>query len=102
MYLSTDVHDKQSFSWPLVSAKTIAKVEQEQEMLQDLHVKVCELWQWIPKVSKSTIGNLVGAIYDKTIRKMPQRMQKCIDHNGDYIENVTFIANKRVFYMKKN
>ena len=35
IYGRMDVHDKQHSGWPLVSAETIAKVEQEQEMLED-------------------------------------------------------------------
>ena len=30
--------------------------------------------------------NVAGEFYDKGIRKMPQRLQKCINHNGDYVE----------------
>ena len=75
MYGRTDVHDEQHSGRPLVSAETIAKVEQEQEMLEHRHVKVHELCEWIPEVSKSTIGNVAGEFYDKGIRKMPQCMQ---------------------------
>ena len=32
--------------------------------------------------------NVVGEFCDKGIRKMQQRMRKCIDHNGDYIEKI--------------
>ena len=74
MYGRTDVHDEQRSGQPSISAETIAKVEQEQEMLEDWHVTVCELCEQIPKVSKSTIGNVAGEFYDKSIRKMPQCM----------------------------
>ena len=77
----TDFHDKQRSGWPSVSAKTIAKVEQE--MLEDWHVIVRKLCERIPEVSKSTIGNMAGKLYDKGIWKMPQRMQKCINRNSD-------------------
>ena len=60
-------------------AETIVKMKQEQEMPEDRR-------EWIPEVSKSTIGNVAGAFYDKGIRKMPQRMQKCIDQNSDYVD----------------
>ena len=59
-----------------------------------------------PEVSKSMIGNVTEEFYDKGIWKM----QKCINRNSDYIKNswksslsinVTFIANKHVFYVKK-
>ena len=48
MYGCTDIHDKQRSGWPLVLAKTIAKVEQE--MLEDRHVTVQELCERIPEV----------------------------------------------------
>lgn len=32
------------------------------------------------------LRNVAGEFYDKGIQKMPQRMQKCIDRNGDYVE----------------
>ena len=86
MYGRTNVHDKQRSGQPSVSAETITKVEQEQELLEDRHVTVRELCEQIPEVNKSMIGNVAGEFYDKGIRKMPQCMQKCIDHNGDYIE----------------
>ena len=82
MYGQTDIHDVQRSGRPLILAETIAKVEQEQEMLEDRHVTVHELCERVPEVSKSTIGNVAGEFYDKNIRKMP----KCIDRNGDYIE----------------
>ena len=66
------------------SAETIAKMEQEQEMLEDQRMAVRELCERIPEASKSTIGNVAGEFYDKGIRKMPQCMQKCIVRNGDY------------------
>ena len=109
MYGCTDVHDEQRSGRPSVSAKTIAKVEQEQEMLEDECVTVRELYEWIPEV-KSTIGNVVGEFYDKGVRKMPQHMQKCINRNSDYVKNswksdlsinVTLIANKHVFICEK-
>ena len=86
LYRCTDVHDEQRSGWPSVLAKTIAKVKQEKEMLEDRRVTVCELCEWIPEISKSTIGNVAGNFYDKFIRKMPQRMQKCIDYKGDWIK----------------
>ena len=52
MYRCTDVHDVQCLGQPSVSGKTITKVEQEQNMLEDLHVTVRELCEWIPEVSK--------------------------------------------------
>ena len=52
MYGRTDVHDELRCGLPSVSAKIIAKVEQE--MLEDRRVTVCELCKWIPEVSKST------------------------------------------------
>ena len=76
---STDVERS---GQPSVSAKTIAKVEQEQEMLEDRRVTVHELCEWIPEVSKSMTGNMAGEFYDKGIRKMPQ----CIDSNSDYVK----------------
>ena len=88
MYGRTDMHDEQHAGWPLVSAETIAKVEQDQEMLEDQHVTVHELCKWIPEVSKSTIGNMTGEFYDKGIQKMPQHMQKCIDRNDDYVKKL--------------
>ena len=65
MYGRTDVHDKQRSARPLVSAKTIAKVEQE--MFEDQHVTVCKLCERIREVIKSTIGNVAGEFYDKGI-----------------------------------
>ena len=86
MYGRTDVHDEQRSGQPSVLAETIAKVEQEQEMLKDQRVTVRKLCKWIPGVSKSVIGNVAGEFYDTSIRTMPARMQKCIDRNGDYVE----------------
>ena len=86
MYGCTDVHDEQRSGRPSVLTETIAKVEQEQEMLEDRHVTVHELCERIPEVSKSMIGNMAGEFYDKGIWKMPQRMQKCINRNGEYVE----------------
>ena len=86
MYGRTDVHDEQHSGPPSVSAKTIAKVEQEQEMLEDRRVTAHEMCKQIPEVSKSTIGKVAGEFNDKGIWKMPQRKQKCIDQNGDYVE----------------
>ena len=63
---------------PSVSTKTIAKVDKEQEMLEDWHVTVRELCERTPEVSNCTISNLAGEFYDKNIQKMPQRMRKCI------------------------
>ena len=39
----TDVYDEQCSGRPSVSAKTIAEVEQEQEMFEDWRMTVCEL-----------------------------------------------------------
>ena len=75
MYGCTYVHDEQCSGRPSVLAKTIAKVEQEQEMLEDRHVSVRKLCEQIPEISKSTIGNVAGEFYDKGIRKMAQRMK---------------------------
>ena len=50
MYGCTDVHDKQCSGWPSVLTKTIAKLEQEQEMLEDQHVTLCEQ---IPEVTNA-------------------------------------------------
>ena len=86
MYGSTDVHDEQRSGWPSVSVEPIAKVEQEQEMLEDRHVTVRELCKRIPEVSKSTTDNVVEEFYDKGKRNMPQHMQKCIDRNGEYVK----------------
>ena len=61
MYGRIDIRDEQSSGRPLVSAETIAKVEQE--MLEDQHVTVCELSERIPEVSKSTTGKVVGEFY---------------------------------------
>ena len=78
MYGHTDVHDEQHSDWPSVSTEIIAKMEQE--MLENRHVTVRELCEWIPEVRGA------GEFYDKGIRKMPQCMQKCIDHNGGYVK----------------
>ena len=86
MYGCTDVHDEQHSGQLSISSKTIAKVEQEQEMLEDRCVIIRKLCKRIPEASKSTTGNMAGEFYDKGIRKMPQRMQKCIDRNSDYAE----------------
>ena len=86
MYGHTDVHDEQHSGRPSVSAKTITKMEQEQEMPEDQHVRVRNLCERIPEVSKSTIGNVAGEFYDKGVWKMPQCMQNYIDCNGDYIK----------------
>ena len=47
MYGHTDVHDEQRSGRPSVLAKTIAKAKQE--MLEDRHVPVRELCEWIPE-----------------------------------------------------
>ena len=65
----TVVHDEQHSGCPSILAETITKFEQEQEMLEDWHVTVQELYIWFPDVSKSTIGNMVGELYDKVIQK---------------------------------
>ena len=49
MYGRTDVHEEQCSACPSVSAEMFAKVEQEQEMLEDQHVTVRELCEQIPK-----------------------------------------------------
>ena len=69
MYGRTDIHDEQRSGWPLDLAKTIAKVEQEQVMLEVWHETVRELCEWIPEVIKSMIGNVAGEFHDKGIRK---------------------------------
>ena len=67
MYGHTDAHDEQHSSQPLILVETIAKVEQEQEMFEDWPVTVHELYEWIPEVIKSMIGNVMGEFYDKGI-----------------------------------
>ena len=62
-----DIYDDQHSGQPSVSTETIAKVEQQQEMLEDQHVTVRELCKWISEVSKSSIGNVTGEFYDKGI-----------------------------------
>ena len=62
-----DVYDEQCSGQPSVSAETIAKVKQQQEMLEDQHVTVRELCEQISEVSKSSIGNVTGEFYDKGI-----------------------------------
>ena len=47
MYGRTDIHNEQHSGRPLVSAKTIAKVEQE--MLEDQRVTIRELCELIPE-----------------------------------------------------
>ena len=86
MYGPTDVHDEQCSGRPLVSDETNVEVEQEQEMLEDLHVRVRGVCKWIPEVRTSMIGNVAGELYDKGIRKMLKHVQKCIDHKGDYVK----------------
>ena len=68
-YSCTDVHDEQHSGRPSILAETITKVEQEQEMLENRHVTVRELCILSPDVSKSTIGNVVGELYDKGYTK---------------------------------
>ena len=58
IYGHIDVYDEQRSGWISVLTETIAKVEQEQEMLEDWHVTVHELCKRIPQVSKSTIGSV--------------------------------------------
>ena len=41
---------EQNSGRPLVLAETVAKVEQDQEMLEDRHVTACELYERIPEV----------------------------------------------------
>ena len=67
----------------LVGLRFRLKQLQKWSKLED---RLHELYEWIPEVSMSAIGNVVGEFYDKGIRKIPQRMQKCIHRNGDYVE----------------
>ena len=67
MYGCTNVHNKQHSDGSSVSTETIAKVEQEQEMLEDWCVTVCKLCKRIPQISKSMIGNVAGEFYDRGI-----------------------------------
>ena len=108
MYGHTDFHDEQCSSRPLVLAETIAKVEQEQEMLEERHVTVRELCEQIPEVSKSTIDNVAGEFYDKGIREMPtahakvHRSQKWLRRKiaeSTAFQSV-FIAKKHIFYVQ--
>ena len=82
-----------------VLAKTIAKEEQEQEMLEDRGVTVRELYERRPEVSKSTLGNMAGEFYDKGIQKMPQCKQKCIHCNGDHVDEPFHLLPINVFSM---
>ena len=67
MYGDTDIHDEQCSGQSLVSAEIIAKVELEQEMLENRRVTVRELCESISEISKSTIGNVAEEFYDKGI-----------------------------------
>ena len=63
MYRRTNVHDEQHSGQPSVSAKTIAKVEKEQEIPEDRHMTVRKLCERIPEVSMSMTGNMAGEFY---------------------------------------
>ena len=67
MYGCTDIYNEQHSGRSSVLAETIAKVEQEQEMLEDWHMTVHEVCEQIPEVSKSTIDTVAGEFCDKSI-----------------------------------
>jgi hypothetical protein len=50
----------------------------------------------------SYLRGAAGEFYDSGIKNMVHRTQKCIDLNGDYVENVLFNANKHVFHCEKS
>ncbi|GFT52964.1 histone-lysine N-methyltransferase SETMAR [Nephila pilipes] len=108
-----DVQDYQHSGWPSVSDETITKVEEA--LLKYQRVRVRNLCEMIPNVSKSCIHKIVidllgyakvcarieeelkeevlsylrgtaEDIYNSGMKKMVHRMQKCIDLNGDYVE----------------
>jgi transposase len=62
----TDVHDEQRSGRPSVSDETIAEVEET--MLKDRRVKVWELCEMIPDVSKTCIPTFAARRESSTIQ----------------------------------
>ena len=103
MYGCTDAHDEQRSGRPSVSAKTIAKVEQE--MLEDQHVTVRELWKWIPEPAQCG-GIVIWQGYTKNAkaqakvhRSQPWLHKKIAESPAFHQCNIQ--CQKRVSYVKK-
>ena len=111
MYGRIDVHDEQHSGRPSVSAKTIAKVEQEQEMLED------RLWQFASCVNRSLKSvrvrlatwqeSSVTRVYEKyhSTCKSASIVTMIMSKNSwssSLSINVTVITNKCVSYAKRN